>query len=479
MSLNILPLLPEIFLSVTAMGLLIVGVDGGNRSTPVIGLASAVTIVIALIIVLILGTKETYVLDSMFKFDGFTQFMKLIILVGLLIIQVLAATSLKDLNMERFEFPILVTLAGTGMLLMVSSHNLLSLYMALELQSLSLYVLAAMRRNSLMAAEAGVKYFTLGALSSGMILFGISLIYGFTGSLDFTVIVSTLTTWNMIPLGITFGLVFLLAGLAFKISAVPFHMWTPDVYQGAPTIVTAFFAIVPKVAAITLLIRVLFEPFYILNDQWIQIIYVLSLASMIVGAFAALKQTDLKRLLAYSSIGNMGYVLIGLIAGGQQGISAVTLYLLIYMIMTAGTFAIILSLKRDEFGITKICELSGLSKTSPALAYSLAILMFSMSGIPPMAGFFGKLFVFQAAVASGYYILAVLGILTSVVAAYYYLKIVKTMFFDEVEDTLQAILPLSRKMIILLSVVFVVLFIAKPSLLVEVCTNAASALFAG
>ena len=415
----------------------------------------------------------------MFKIDGFTQFMKLIILTGLIITQILAAGALKDLNMERFEFPILVTLAGIGMLLMVSSNNLLSLYMALELQSLSLYVLAAMRRNSLMAAEAGVKYFTLGALSSGMILFGISLIYGFTGSLDFTLIGNSLHLWDAIPLGVTFGMVFLLAGLSFKISAAPFHMWTPDVYQGAPTIVTAFFAMVPKIAAMALLIRVLFEPFMAINDQWIQIVYALSLLSMLVGSFAALRQNDLKRLLAYSSIGNMGYVLIGLVAGTEQGISAVILYLFIYMLMTAGTFAIILSLRRDEFGVTKIDHLAGLSKTSPIIAYALAILMFSMSGIPPMAGFFGKLFIFQSAIASGYHVLAVLGILTSVVAAYYYLRIIKTMFFDDTENPLQTVLPDSRKIIIGLSVGFVLFFIVKPSFLVQICANAATALFTG
>jgi len=480
MPLNILPILPEIFMAITAMGLLIVGVNGGNRSAPVISLASAASMLIAIILLFIMGNKETYILNNMFKTDGFTQFVKLLILGGLITIQILAATALGEKkDLERFEFSILVTLAGIGMLLMVSSNNLLTLYMSLELQSLSLYVLAAMRRNSLMAAEAGVKYFTLGALSSGMILFGTSLIYGFTGSLDFSVIASTFAAWQTVPLGITFGMVFLLAGLSFKISAVPFHMWTPDVYQGAPTIVTAFFALVPKLAAFALLTRILFEPFLNLQDQWLQIIYALSLGSMIVGAFAALRQDDIKRLLAYSSIGNMGYVLIGLVAGTEQGISAILLYLLIYMIMTAGTFGIILSLRRDGFGITKIKDFAGLSRTSPMLAYALAILMFSMSGIPPMAGFFGKLFIFQAAVASGYYILAILGILTSVVAAYYYLRIVKTMFFDDTEDKPEITLPGARRAIIGLSLAFVLLFIAKPSFYIKVCTAAAASLFTG
>lgn len=341
------------------------------------------------------------------------------------------------------------------MMLMVSANNFLALYMGLELQALSLYVLAAFHRNSARSSEAGIKYFVLGALSSGMLLFGISLIYGFTGSIDFGVVGNTLEALESVPLGVIFGLVFILAGLAFKISAAPFHMWTPDVYQGAPTAVTALFAMVPKIAAMALLMRLLFDPFAALSDQWGQIIYFLALMSMLVGAFAAIAQDNIKRLLAYSSIGNMGYALVGVAVGTAAGAGAVVLYLTIYMVMTAGVFAVVMSMRRQGLSVFKISDLSGLSQTSPALAYSMAILMFSMSGIPPAAGFFGKLVVFNAAVAEGYYVLAVVGVLSSVVAAYYYLRVVKVMFFDEPEDAFDKDMPFARRAVLLISILFV------------------------
>jgi len=360
---------------------------------------------------------------------------------------------------------------------MVSANNMLSLYVGLELQSLALYVLAAFNRNSLRSSEAGIKYFILGALSSGLLLFGISLIYGFTGSIDFDVIQATLGSGE-IAFGVTFGLVFILAGLAFKVSAAPFHMWTPDVYQGAPTSVTAFFAMVPKIAAMALLLRLLFEPFSALEDQWVQVVYFLAVASMVVGAFGAIAQTSLKRLLAYSSIGNMGYVLIGIVAGSEAGVSAVVLYLLIYMVMTAGVFAIVLCMRRNDKQLDKISDLSGLSQHSPALAYCMAILMFSMAGIPPFAGFFGKLAIFGAAVEAEYYVLAVIGVLTSVIGAYYYIRIIKVMFFDEAADPYDAGFPLARKVVLTLSIVFVVCFIIKPGLVLDMAQTAASSLFA-
>ncbi len=476
---NLVPLLPEIFVAIAAMGLLIVGVNGGNRSTVVITQAAVVALVLAFVVTLIVGPQDTYAMESMLKFNGFTMFMKMLVMLGLMTVLMLASGSLKDEGIERFEFPILVMLAGVGMMIMISAHSLLSLYMGLELQSLSLYVLAAMRRNSVQSAEAGVKYFTLGALSSGMILFGISLIYGFSGSVDFAVIGATLGSWYEIPLGITFGMVFLLAGIAFKISAVPFHMWTPDVYQGAPTIVTAFFAIVPKVAAFALLIRLLMEPFVFISDQWTQIIYALSLASMVVGSFAGLAQGNIKRLMAYSSIGNMGYALIGLVVVTPQSLSAVILYLFIYMIMSAGTFAIILSMRRGGLALTNINDLAGLSKNMPAMAYALAALMFSMSGIPPLAGFFSKLFIFQSAIASELYVLAVLGVLTSVVGAYYYLRVIKVMFFDEAQDPFDAAIPFARKLVIGLSMLFVVFFVTRPTFVMGLCAYAAQSLFSG
>jgi NADH-quinone oxidoreductase subunit N len=411
--------------------------------------------------------------------DKFAGFMKLMILTGLIASVALSVRYLVEEGMERFEFPVLIIFAGIGMMMMVSANNLLALYMGLELQSLSLYVLAAFHRNSLRSSEAGIKYFVLGALSSGMLLFGVSLIYGFTGSLDFEVIGRTLGGLEVVPLGATFGLVFILAGFAFKISAVPFHMWTPDVYQGAPSAVTALFAIVPKIAAFALLMRLLFEPFAGLSDQWLQIVYFISLMSMVIGAFAGIAQENIKRLLAYSSIGNMGYALIGVVAGNAAGAGAVVLYLLIYMVMTIGVFAVVLSMRRQGMGVYRISDLSGLSKTAPGLAYAMAILMFSMSGIPPAAGFFGKLVVFNAAVAEGYYVLATLGILTSVVAAYYYLRVIKVMFFDEPADVFDGGMPFARRAVLLISILFVLGFVIKPSVFVSSSFSAVASLFAG
>ncbi|MBL4805145.1 MAG: NADH-quinone oxidoreductase subunit NuoN [Alphaproteobacteria bacterium] len=476
---NLVPLLPEIFLSLVGMGLLIVGVSQGNVSTRVICWASAAGLAITALILLGVGWETRTVLNGMFVMDKFAGFMKLLILTGLIASLALSVRYIIQEGMERFEYPILIIFAGVGMMMMVSANNLLTLYMGLELQSLSLYVLAAFHRNSIRSSEAGIKYFVLGALSSGMLLFGVSLIYGFTGTIDFTSIGETVSTLEVIPYGLTFGLVFVLAGLAFKISAVPFHMWTPDVYQGAPTSVTALFAIVPKIAAFGLLMRLLFEPFMGMSDQWIQIIYFIAVGSMVVGAFAAIAQNNIKRLLAYSSIGNMGYALIGLVAGTAEGAGAVVLYLAIYMIMTAGVFAVVLSMRRQGMAVYRLKDLSGLSQTNPGMAYPLAILMFSLSGIPPAAGFFGKLVVFNAAVASGYYILAVIGVVSSVVAAYYYLRVIKVMFFDEPADAFDKGIPFARRAILFISVLFVLGFAIKPNLFVSSSFDAASVLFTG
>ena len=476
---NLVPLLPEIFMALTAMGLLIVGVFHGNEVTRVISWAAVGSVAIAVMLLLGLSWESVTVLNGMFIFDKFAGFTKLIILLGVIASLALSVRYIIQEGMARFEYPVLVLFAAIGMMIMVSANNLLTLYMALELQSLSLYVLAAFYRNSTKSAEAGIKYFVLGALSSGLLLFGISLIYGFTGSIDFEVIGDSLSALETLPIGFTFGMVFLLAGLAFKISAAPFHMWTPDVYQGAPTSVTAFFAMVPKVAAIALLMRLLFEPFAAASEQWVQIIYFMSLFSMIVGAYAALVQTDIKRLLAYSSIGNIGYALIGLVAVTPEGAGAVILYMFIYMIMTAGVFAVVLSMRRQGLAVTRIEDLAGLSKTAPAMAYGLFILMFSMAGIPPMAGFFGKLVVFNAAVAEGYYILATLGVLTSVIGAYYYLRIIKVMFFDEPADAFDGGIPFARRAILFISVLFVLCFVLKPTPFMETSLSAAAVLFNG
>ncbi|MCC6597366.1 MAG: NADH-quinone oxidoreductase subunit NuoN [Alphaproteobacteria bacterium] len=475
---NLVPLLPEIFMALTGMGLLIVGVSQGNRATPVICAAAGAALSIAALVLLSLGWDAQTVMNGMFRFDEFAGFMKLLVLIGLIASLALSSRYLTQEDMARFEYPILIIFAGIGMMMMISANNFLTLYMGLELQSLSLYVLAAFQRYSVRSAEAGIKYFILGALSSGMLLFGISLIYGFSGTLDFTVLGKTIIGLEQIPIGLTIGLVFLLAGIAFKISAAPFHMWTPDVYHGAPTSVTALFAIVPKVAAFALLMRLLFQPFADMQEDWFQIIYFLSVFSMVIGAFAAIAQENLKRLMAYSSIGNMGYALIGIAAGTAQGAGAVVLYLMIYIVMTAGVFAVILHMRRQGLAVAKIDNLAGLSKTEPALAYGMLILMFSMSGIPPAAGFFGKLAIFNAAMNEGLYVLAVLGVVTSVVAAFYYLRIVKVMFFDEPADSFDKNEgSFARRVVLIVSVLFVIGFIIKPSILYECAMHAASALF--
>lgn len=474
---NLIPLIPELFMALTAMGLLVVGVLQGNKSTRVIAWFSVLAFILTAVLVLGLNWVPQRVLGGMFVFDQFAGYMKILVLLGLGISLAISVRYLIQEQLERFEYPVLVMLAGLGMMMMLSAGSLLSLYMALELQSLALYVLAAFRRNSVKSAEAGAKYFILGALSSGMLLFGMSLIYGFTGSVDYLVIKQSLSALPEPNLGAVVGIVFLLAGIAFKISAAPFHMWTPDVYQGAPTSVTALFAIVPKVAAIGVLMRLVFEPFAPLFEQTEQILYVLAVASLLVGSFAALVQTNIKRLMAYSSIGNMGYALIGVVAGNEAGAGAVILYMIIYLVMTAGSFAVILCMRRGGLAVEKLSDLAGLSQTNPALAYAMAILMFSMAGIPPMAGFFGKLAIFQASVAAGYVYLPVLGVLASVVGAYYYLKIVKIMFFDEPADAYDKGIPFARRAVMLLCVLFVVGFVFKPNFLFDSARSAASVLF--
>jgi NADH-quinone oxidoreductase subunit N len=480
---NLLPLLPEIFLAVVAMGLLMVGVMRGNEATSVITGTGIVGLFMAMIVATGLDHDKTVtVLNGMFVLDGFGASAKLLIMFGLMASLALSMHYLKDESIARFEYPVLVLFAGLGMLLMVSAHNFLSLYLALELQSLSLYVLAAFHRDTVKSAEAGVKYFTLGALSSGMILFGISLFYGLSGTLDFGALTSVLgtavATGGAAQTGVIVALVFVLAGLAFKISAVPFHMWTPDVYQGAPTSVTALFAIVPKLAAMVLLVRLAYGPFAALQPQWAQVVYVMALGSMIVGAFAAIVQDDIKRLMAYSSIGHMGYALIGLSAGTQAGAGALMLYMLIYMVMAAGAFAAILCLRHKGQGLYRMADLAGLSRTAPVLAYGLAILMFSMAGIPPLAGFFGKWAVFQAAIDSQMYGLAIGGVLASVVAAYYYLRVVKVMFFDDpADDQMEYLIAWPNAVVLGLSLLFVVGFVAKPSFITAFALAAVGPLF--
>jgi len=428
---NLIPVLPEIFMAVMAMILLMLGVFQGDKSYNQVANLSVLTLIAAAVLMITqVGGERQTTFGGMFVTDAFAVFTKMLVYVASAVVILISGNYLKNKSIARFEYPILILLATLGMLLMISANSLLSLYVGLELQSLSLYVLAAMNRDKTRSTEAGLKYFVLGALSSGMLLYGISLVYGFSGTIDFDHLAQTVKH-DEASIGLIIGLVFLLAGLAFKISAVPFHMWTPDVYEGSPTPVTTFFAGAPKVAAFALLVRVTVGAFPELLDQWQQILVFMSIASMLVGAFIALVQTNIKRLLAYSSIGHIGYALVGLAAGSQAGVEALLIYLAIYLSMTVGTFAAVLTMHRNEGSVETINDLAGLSHTNLPLAIAIATFMFSLAGIPLLAGFWGKWYVFLAAVNAGMWPLALVGLLTSVVSCYYYLRVVKIMFFDE------------------------------------------------
>jgi NADH-quinone oxidoreductase subunit N len=447
--------LPEIVLAVLAMALLMFGVFRKGNSFEAVTLGSIVALAIAAATVM--WSTDGVGFGGAFITDTFSRVMKLLTLFGSAVAIVLSVHFFKRENMARFEYPVLVLLATTGMMMMISANSLIALYMGLELQSLAAYVIAAFNRDSARSSEAGLKYFVLGALASGMLLYGASLVYGFTGSVGFQQIAAAISA-SGVQLGLVFGLVFIIAGLAFKVSAVPFHMWTPDVYEGAPTPVTAFFASAPKLAAMALFIRVMMTPFTTAASSWQQIVVFIALASMALGAFAAIGQSNIKRLLAYSSIGHVGFALVGLVAGTQQGVSGVIIYMLIYMIMTLGTFACVIAMRRNGRHVEEISDLAGLARTDKGLAFVMAIQMFSLAGIPPMAGFFAKYFVFLAAVQAGFYALAVLAVILSVVGAYYYLRVVKVMYFDE---PLAAFDPMDGevKLVAYASGAFVLLFV--------------------
>jgi len=430
-------------------------------------------LVAAAVIVATMPTDKVTGFGGSFIVDGFARFLKLLALIGSAVAIIMSLDFLNSLHERRFEYAVLIVLATVGMLVMISAGDLIALYLGLELMSLPLYVVAAIDRDSVRSTEAGLKYFVLGALSSGMLLYGCSLIYGFTGTVNFAGIAKAATNGNI---GLTFGLVFLFTGLCFKVSAVPFHMWTPDVYEGAPTPVTAFFAAAPKVAAIALFVRAAISAFPGIVVQWQQILVFVSIASMGLGAFAAIGQRNIKRLMAYSSIGHMGYALIGLAAGTAEGVQGVLVYIAIYLAMTLGTFACIIAMRRASGPVEEIADLAGLYRTKPAMAFFLAMLLFSLAGIPPLAGFFAKLYVFFAAIHAGLYTLAVIGVLASVVGAYYYLMIVKTIYFD---DPAPAFEPMrgELKAVLGISGLFVLLFCFYPAPLVDAAAAAAKSLF--
>jgi NADH-quinone oxidoreductase subunit N len=466
--------LPEIVLSVVAMAILIFGVLRKEDSFLLSSMFALGGFLLAALLVVTSDRGLGY--HGQFVSDAFSSFVKLLILAGAALSLMLSLDYNRKNHIARFEFPVLMLLSVTGMMVMASASNMMTLYLGLELQSLALYVLAAFARDELRSSEAGLKYFVLGALASGLLLYGISLVYGFSGTMDFAALAKALARPESASPGLVVGIVFVLVGLAFKISAVPFHMWTPDVYEGSPTSVTAFFATAPKVAAFALLLRVMATPFGHLVGAWQELIVLVSVASMILGAFAAIGQTRIKRLMAYSSIGHMGYALIGLAVGTPEGIRGVLVYLVVYIFMSAGTFACIIAMQRRGRALELISDLNGLARTDPALALAMAVFMFSMAGIPPLSGFFGKLYVFLAAVQGGMWTLAIIGVLTSVVGAYYYLRVVKVMYFDPPEEAFDP-RPASLSFVAASTGLFTTFFIVFPAPFVGAAQAAAKVLF--
>lgn len=482
---NLAPATPEIFLSLAIMGLLMLGVfqraDGAEAGIKVnaqIWLLSIVTLVLAALLVTTVSGERLLTFGTLFVTDGFAVFAKILVLSAAALTLLISRPFLETHEMARFEYCVLIVFATLGMMIMISANDLMALYIGLEMQSLSLYVIAAFRRDEQRSTEAGLKYFVLGAIASGMLLYGSSLVYGFTGTTSFDGLARLFESGEP-ALGVIVGLVFIIAGLAFKVSAVPFHMWTPDVYEGAPTPVTAFFAVAPKIAAVMLFLRVMMEPFGNLADQWQQIIIFISIASMVLGALAAINQTNMKRLMAYSSIGHVGYALIGLAVGDEAGVRGVMIYMSIYLFMNVGTFACMLCMRRSDRMVEQISDLAGLSKSNPMLALAIAIMMFSMAGIPPLAGFFGKFYIFVAAVDAGLYTLAVIGVLTSVIGAFYYLRIVKVAYFDDPVDSFDLPIPVALRVVIAVTSILMVVFILYPAPLIDGAAYAARSLIGG
>jgi NADH-quinone oxidoreductase subunit N len=470
---QLLPVLPELVLATGAMVLLMIGAYRGQGTTALVTWLSVCLLIAAGVLELMLPKGKLTTFGGSFIVDDFARFLKIVSLIGSVATLVLSREFLADPSRRIFEYSILVLLSTLGMMVLISAGDLIALYLGLELMSLSLYVVAASNRDNAKSTEAGLKYFVLGALSSGMLLYGASLVYGFTGTISFAGIAAGAKTGSI---GIVFGLVFVLAGLCFKVSAVPFHMWTPDVYEGAPTPVTAFFASAPKVAAMAVFTRATLTAFPGIVTQWQQIVVFVSIASMALGSFAAIGQTNIKRLMAYSSIGHMGFTLVGLAAGTAEGAQGVLVYLAIYVAMTLGSFAIIIAMKRNGQAVEQISDFSGLSRTNPVLAFFFAMFLFSLAGVPPLAGFFAKWFVFVAAIHANLFTLAVIGVVTSVVGAFYYLSIVKVMYFDEPLAPLDP-MRVELRTVLAVTGVFNILFFVLPGPLVSVAASAAKSLF--
>tara|TARA_B100000902_G_scaffold147875_1_gene144729 strand:- start:606 stop:2024 length:1419 start_codon:yes stop_codon:yes gene_type:complete len=466
---NLYFILPEIFLSLSIMFLLILGVFKNNSSKLIHNLSLIVMLITTVIIF-----NETIGIEKIFLFNGsvvidyLSSFMKMVSLLSAFIVLAISNKYLKVFKISKIEYPILILSSLLGMMIMISSNDLIVFYMGLELQSLALYVLATFNRDNIKSSEAGLKYFVLSALSSGLLLYGCSLIYGFSGSTNFNIIASQL---NSNDYTLTFGIVFILVGLAFKISAVPFHMWAPDVYEGSPTTVTLFFTMVPKIAALTVFIRFLFVPFVNLIEQWQMILIFLSIASMLFGAVAAIGQSNIKRLIAYSSIGHVGYALAGIASASNEGIQSSIIYITVYVLMNLGLFSCLLMLKRNDEYFENLEDLSGLSKNHPLLALSLLVILFSLAGIPPLAGFFAKFYVFKAVIEQSMYFLAIVGLLSTVIAAFYYLRIIKIIYFDQEKEKFDEDHSPWLKFSLTFSTILILLYFISPSQLIEVVSR--------
>ena len=472
---SLAPAYPELLLAAGALVLLMIGVFSKKEiATGITGIAIGLLVAVAVMVAFM--ASEGVLFSGGFINDGFGRFMKVLVVVGSAFALILSVSSAAENGLNKFEYPVLIVLATLGMMMMISANDLMSLYVGLELQSLALYVVAAFKRDSAKATEAGLKYFVLGALSSGILLYGASLLYGFTGHTQLTEIAQAVALGDR-NVGVVFGLVFLLSGIAFKISAVPFHMWTPDVYEGAPTPVTAFFASAPKVAAMALLIRVVFDAFEPIARDWQQVVIFISIASMVLASFAAIGQNDLKRLLAYSSIGHVGFALVGLSAGSLVGVEGVAVYMAIYITMTIGTFGVLLALRNDDGYVETIDDLAGLAKNRPFVAAVMALFMFSFVGLPPLAGFFAKWHVFLAAIEARLFVLAVIGMLASAVSAFYYLRIVKVMYFDEPTQSYAVPAVELRAVLALTGFLILTYYFTVGAPLTALAHNAATSLF--
>tara|TARA_Y100001970_G_scaffold251334_1_gene324028 strand:+ start:12659 stop:14071 length:1413 start_codon:yes stop_codon:yes gene_type:complete len=460
-------LAPEIFLIFSVFILLMIGAFFKKSFNIVYNLSNLVIFII-LLIILSSNFESKKLFNNSIVVDNFSLFMKSLILISSFFILSISKKYLIDIKNNKFEYPIIILLSILGMFIMVGSNDLIVFYLGLELQSLSLYILASIDRDNSKSSEAGIKYFVLSALSSGLLLYGCSLLYGFTGSTNFETILLNTDSNNV---GTIFSMVFILVGLAFKVSAVPFHMWTPDVYEGSPTSVTSFFSVVPKIAGIAVFIRFMYIPFYSILDQWQYILVFISIGSMILGAVAAIGQNNIKRLIAYSSIGHIGYAIAGIASGTENGFRNAIVYITIYAVMNIGAFAFILSMKRGDKYIEEISELSGSSKNHPLMSFSLLIILFSLAGIPPLAGFFAKFYIFMSVIESGMFTLAIIGLVTTVVSAYYYIRIIKIMYFDDAKKPFENFKDLGVQGSLIISSILLSSFFLYPSILNNVVSN--------